>query len=160
MASPTITPTATRTANRYGYADTNCYCYAYCDTNDYAYSYTYADSYAHAHNKSYPYTNTYCHPQSNSETAPDALQAPQPRRLTLRKVIGDHRPVVSLDVCRQSVRASGGNYRCLPQNPSETAPEAIVQRCVQLLRKFCYGRVDKKVAHCGRTKRVITTTDV
>jgi hypothetical protein len=127
MASPTITPTATRTANRYVYTDTNCNCYANCDTNDYAYSYsyTYADSYSHAHNKSYPYTNTYCLPQSNTETL----------RLACREAIGDHRPVVSRirDVCRQSVRVSGG----LPmpaQNASETAPEAIVQRCLQLLR--------------------------
>jgi hypothetical protein len=60
MASPSITPTATRTANQYGYADTN----YNCDTNDYAYnySYTYADSYSQAYNKSYPCTNTYCHP--------------------------------------------------------------------------------------------------
>jgi hypothetical protein len=54
MASPTITPTATCTANQYGYADTNDYAYNY--------SYTYADSYSQAYNKSYPCTNTYCHP--------------------------------------------------------------------------------------------------
>src|ERR1700730_12062130 len=33
---------------------------------------------------------------------------------------------------------------------------AFVQRCLQLLRKFCSDRLDKKVAHCGRTERVIT----
>ena len=54
------------------------------------------------------------------------------------------------------MRASGGNYRCLPQKASATAPEAFVQRCLQLLRKFCYDRLDKKVAHCGRTEPVIT----
>jgi hypothetical protein len=32
----------------------------------------------------------------------------------------------------------------------------LVQRCLQLLRKFCSDRLDKKVAHCGRTERVIT----
>jgi hypothetical protein len=62
IASPTITPTATRTANRYGYAATNPNCYA--------------NSYAEGNNQSHAFSNTNLCSQSNTQAAPDAAWAP------------------------------------------------------------------------------------
>jgi hypothetical protein len=71
--------------------------------------------------------------------------------------MSDHRPVVSRHArCMSPKRACFRRELPMPATKRAKPDQRhLYAVCLQLLRKFCYGRLDKWAAHCGRTQRGI-----